>query len=64
MVTGKASRRWSRPELRKKRSFRRLGGLENVSGSALGRQECGEGGGELNLVGEGASEVYWTVELH
>ena len=41
-----------------------MGGLENVSGSALGRQECGEGGGELNLVGEGASEVYWTVELH
>jgi len=35
-----------------------LGGLENVLGSALGLQECGEGGGELNWVGEGVTEVY------
>jgi len=41
-----------------------LGGLENVLGSALGPQECGEGGGELNLIRERASKVYWTVELH
>jgi len=49
VTTGRAPRRWSRPELGEKKKLRRLGGLEGELGGALSSQGCGKRCGLLNL---------------
>ena len=60
---GEGSRRRSRPELEKNRESERLGEAGSAPGRALGSQEGGGDGGELNLAREVVRRAYGAVEL-